>query len=458
MHITRKHHWVISRSFYLRVLLAVSIVTLVISLVFGVHLVLTGNGVAQGGLIAAREQIARMSQAKTGDASANAAHTVAQEYMQALLTQHYDVMWSLLDPQIQATWPGEMAFATFWQAKFQNYSLQQFSLGSAHELPFWVDPETMAYYTQVEELPVSLQLTLQHVPSSQTTVPPEDLNPSNLLKNVPFIVLYVPDQNGQGGHWFVLDGGPADLEAPILPPLTPASRSVQVPILMYHHISDVPPQNVLDWSLTVTPTMFTQQLDYLKAQGYHSITLNQLMNALYYGAPLPAKPIILTFDDGYEDNYHFAFGILRAHGYSGMFYIITGKVGWDGQMTWGQLHDMLVHGMQIGSHTIHHVDIGQVLLDSELQAQQELQISQATLQKNLGVVIQHFCYPNGQPFKNGSQALRQRVVALLAQDGYVSATTDPGMTGIVQQSQSPFALLRVRVDGRESLQAFKESV
>ncbi len=453
---TQKQQDTSARMLYIRILLAILLVTVLVALAFGLHFFMSGNALAQSNqAVVAQEGHANLI--SPSQANANAAHTVAQQYMQALLAQHYTAMWVLLDAQQQAKWPNETSFATFWQNKFQAYQLQQFSLGKAQWHAFWVDAETMRQYNNVEELPVSLQLTLKNPPADSATVPPEDLNPGSVLKNLPFVVEQITDATGKPA-WRVLSAGPADMEAPILPPLNAVVRTVQVPILMYHHVNDTPTHNVLDLSLTVTPTMLGQQLDYLKAQGYHSITLNQLMNALYYGAPLPSKPIIFSFDDGHEDNYHFAYTILRNHGYSGVFYIITGEVGWDGQMNWGQLQDMLLHGMQIGSHTVHHVDMGDVLAYSQLEAQQELQISKATLEKNLGIVIQHFCYPNGGPFKTGSQSLRQRVVALLAEDGYVSATTDPGMTGIVQQSQAPFVLLRVRVDGRESLQGFEESV
>lgn len=385
----------------------------------------------------------------------------AQAYMQALLKQDYQTMWSLLHPQIQAQWPNEAAFAAFWKTRFQNYLLQGVTLGKISQLSYWVDPETMEQYSQVEELPVSLQLELKAVPPAHALVPPEDLHPDTVFQNVPFIVQYIPGTGSSAGHWAVLDGGPADLEAPILPPLIPVSRTVQVPILMYHYISTVPandPDPALRASLSVSPQLFSQQLDYLKAKHYHSITLNELMDALYYGYSLPSKPIILTFDDGYEDAYQNAYPLLKAHGFSGMFYIITGKVGWQGQMTWPQMREMLANGMQMGSHTVHHVDMGSVYLFSPQQAQQEAQVSQLTLEKNLGILIQHFCYPNGGPFKKGSLLLREEVVALLASDGYVSATTDPGMTGTMQSSQAPLALLRIRVDGRSSLQWFAQSL
>src|SRR5215467_8369028 len=386
------------------------------------------------------------------------AQAVAHQYMTAFLKGRYGEIWSLLNPQVRVIWPGEAVFAKFWQLRFHDYTVQSFLLGSIHGLTRWVNPETMQAYTQVIELPISLQIEPKPVLLKQAGLPPEDLHPSEVFQDLSFIVQQVSGQNKQQARWFVLDGGPVDLEAPILPPARPVHKVVQVPILMYHHISDTHPTNLLDLSLTVTPAHFSQQLDYLKARNYHTITFNQLFAALYYNGPLPQHPIILTFDDGYEDAYRFAFPILQAHGFNGTFYIITGVVGWKGYLNWIQVRGMLANGMQIGSHTIHHVDIGSTLLYSPNVAQEELQQSQARLQRELGEVIQQFCYPSGEPFRHGSLALQQRVVALLAADGYVGATTDPGQTGIIQSSDAPFVLLRIRVDGRESFLEFAASL
>jgi hypothetical protein len=236
----------------------------------------------------------------------------AQEYMQALLDQQQSIMWSLLHPQIQAKWPNENAFATFIQNHFKGYTLQGFTIGNVQGLSFWIDPETMISYTQLEEIP----------------------------------------------------------------------------------------DYIRTW--VVPPASFSQQLDYLAMHHYHTITFNQLFDALYYGGPLPSKPIILTFDDGDDDHYQYVYPILLAHHFSGMFYIITGQVGWYGRMTWSQIREMLSHGMQIGSHTVHHVDLSRLLYISEEAVQQELQHSQLTLEKELGSNIQQFCYPYGDPFNRGN--------------------------------------------------------
>jgi len=387
--------------------------------------------------------------------------SLARKYMQALLDQQYSVMWSLLHPQMQAKWPNQQAFARFWRARFQNYTLQGFTLGNVHKLPFWVDPETMFQYSQVKALPVSLQLVPRIAARQQTQPPPEDVHPDQLFHQLPLIVQYRNDQGDKGGNWLILDGGPTDMEAPILPPEMPVSRMIQVPILMYHHIipsSAVHPRSDYATTWVVPPARFSQQLDYLKRHGYHSITFNQLFDALYYGGPLPPKPIILTFDDGDADHYQFAYPILLAHHFSGMFYIITGQVGREGRMSWPQLGKMLAHGMQFGSHTVHHVDLTRWLTFSEKAVQQELQQSQHTLEKQMGIAIQHFCYPYGDPFYRGTLGQRQRIVTLLAADGYVGATTSSDMNGSVQQSWNPLALQRIPVFGVESFQQFVASL
>jgi peptidoglycan/xylan/chitin deacetylase (PgdA/CDA1 family) len=385
---------------------------------------------------------------------------LGQQYMNALLNQQYDTMWSLLHPQVQAMWPNEISFSNYWQTRFQGFTLQQFTLGQVHSLSFWVNPETMVRYDQVEVLPISLQLSPQVSADKVALLPTLDQNPSQLFQNLPLIAQRTTIRTGREStdQWQILCGGPADLEAPILPPITPVSRTITMPILMYHHITDVPTHDVLDFSLTVTPSIFGQQLDYLKQHGYHTITFNQLFDFLYYNGPLPSKPIILTFDDGYDDAYKFAYPILQAHGYSGMFYIITGKVGWKGQATWDQLREMLANGMQIGSHTITHRNIGAVWRFSHVEAQQELQQSKQSLQTQLGILIQQFCYPSGEPFHTEKPYVQQAIMALLEQDGYIGATTDPPPVGMTQDSQKPFILLRVRVDGRESLQSFFKSI
>ncbi|WP_376793842.1 polysaccharide deacetylase family protein [Thermogemmatispora sp.] len=432
-------------------------------------LLLVASGVLAWGLYLLVRDNAGHGQAQPNPATFIAEHpqeaaneqqvlVLAQHYLGAFLHHDYAAMWSLLAPARRALWPNEQAFEHFWQARLAHYTLEGYRLGLPSRLSRWIDPETMTSYRDVLSVAVSLQIVPDATLSKQANVPPEDLHPESLYRNLPLIVQASSSQGDGQPHWYVLAGGPADPEAPILPPPQPVARSVAVPILMYHHVSPAPTHNLLDFSLTVTPRNFAAQLDYLKAHGYHTITFNQLFNALYFEAPLPPHPIILTFDDGYEDVYRYAVPLLQAHGFSGMFYIITGAVGDPGYMSWSQVRDLLAQGMQVGSHTVHHISLGWIIIGNPQLTQQELQTSQASLQQHLGVPIQQFCYPSGEPFRHGTPLEQERITALLAADGYVGATTDPGPTGWLQQSTRPFALLRIRVDGRESLGEFIASL
>ena len=441
-----------------KVLMVASLLLVLVSVGLGAYFILAADRTTPAPITKIRVMVPEVKPA--AETVQTQVTAIGKQYMNALLQQHYAVMWSMLQPQMQAMWPGENAFITYWKFRFHSYTLQSFSVGSVSQLSFWVNPETMHQYRNVYSLPISLQIQPQFPAAQLVKLAPQFQHPSQLFQHLPLIVQNTNSAaSGDKAQWQILSGGPADLESPILPTITPTYKTVGVPILMYHHVANVfPTTDLLDRSLTVTPTLFSAQLDYLKKMGYHSITLNQIMDALYYGGPLPKKPIILTFDDGYDDAYNYAYPLLKAHDFSGMFYIITGKVGWRGQASWDQLKQMLANGMQIGSHTIHHVDMGNTYLSSPALAQQEAQIAQATLQSNLGIPIQHFCYPNGGPFKGHNLVLQQEVVALLAKNGYVSATTDPGPTGFIQSSLTPLVMLRIRVDGRETFPQFTGSL
>ena len=135
--------------------------------------------------------------------------------MTALFNHQYATMWTMLHPQVQAVWPGKAAYITYWQTRFQNYTLQRFVLGKARRLQQWVNPETMIAYKQVIELPISLLLEPGQAIQQEPLAPPEDLHPGQVFQNLPFIVQQVaaPDKTKKS-QWLILEGGPADLEAP----------------------------------------------------------------------------------------------------------------------------------------------------------------------------------------------------------------------------------------------------
>ena len=212
-------------------------------------------------------------------------------------------------------------------------------------------------------------------------------------------------------------------------------RTVAVPILMYHRIGRVTPaMPPITRALTVAPGVFAAQMEWLKAHGFHAITQRQLYAALERGAGLPARPIMITFDDGYRDVLWNAAPVLSRLHLPATAYIITDRVsGPDPSfLTWPELVNLERHGVEIGSHTVHHWEL--TLLPSSV-AQQELVLSRATLERHLGHPVQWFAYPAG--------AEDARIVPLVRQAGYVLAVTTHG--GDQQSAQHPFELHRDEV-------------
>lgn len=376
-------------------------------------------------------------------AHSSAIDSAASNFMQAMMSKDWPSMWSMLAPDAQRLYQGEPDFARFEQAKFGAITLIAFKASAAQLQQPWLDPDTTFIYPIAATLQVSLEAT---APRGLLTAPSlADLN-NGLFHNA---LLSLVPRNGQ---WLVAVAGPADLNAPTLAPASPPQTRLQVPIFMYHHVSNKPTRNLLDYTLTVTTTAFNAQLDWLQAQGYHSINMTELFDALYFGKALPSHPMILTFDDGYEDMYTDAVPALLAHHYRGVFFIITGMIG-GRYMTWSQVRALDQYGMQIASHTVHHINIGQP--PAYTTTQKELLDSKNTLQAQSGKPVQFFCYPTGEPFHHDTYYERQLVLADLLADGYVGATLDPfSFDSTIQNAPTPYQLPRVRVNGGESLQAF----
>ncbi len=376
-------------------------------------------------------------------AHSSAIDSAASKFMQAMMSKDWPSMWSMLSPDAQRLFQDESDFARFEQAKFGAITLITFKASAAQLQQPWLDPDTTVIYPIAALLQVSLEATAPR--GLLTSASLAELN--NGLFHTTMLSL-VP----RNGQWQVVIAGPADLDAPTLVPASPPQTRLQVPVFMYHHVSNMPTRNLLDYNLTVTTTEFNAQLNWLQARGYHSINMTELFDTLYFGKALPSHPMILTFDDGYEDMYTDAVPSLLAHHYRGVFYIITGMIG-GRYMTWSQVRALDQYGMQIASHTVHHINIGQP--PAFTSTQKELLHSKNTLQKLLGKPVQFFCYPTGEPFHHDTYYERQLVLADLLADGYIGATLDPfSFNGTIQNARTPYQLPRIRVSGGESLQAF----
>lgn len=227
--------------------------------------------------------------------------------------------------------------------------------------------------------------------------------------------------------------GPADL-------IPPGRPQVSVPILMYHYIRVNPdPRDTVGFGLSVTPPDFAQQMDWLAASGYHPVDLDDLRGYLLGHGSLPARPVVLTFDDGYEDLYTTAYPVLLAHHFKAVSYVVSGFLGSPRYLTQPQLLEMDAHGIQIGAHTVSHVDLTRLSAD---ELRHQVLDSKTTLEALLGHPVLDFCYPFG--------AYAAAVVDMVQAAGFETATTT--QPGVVHTTADRFTWSRVRVGGGESLQ------
>ncbi len=177
---------------------------------------------------------------------------------------------------------------------------------------------------------------------------------------------------------------------PSSPPVIVPHTAFHVPIAMYHYIRTVPKNDPRGVSLSVDPRRFDHQLDTYAAKGYQTIGFQDLANS---ESVLPIKPIILTFDDGYEDAYTEAFPRLVAHGMKGVFYIVTDFVGKPGYVTWDQLREMRNAGMEIAAHTTQHHELSKLSPDNQ---EYEIKESVKILANALDIRIYSVAYPVGK--------------------------------------------------------------
>ena len=215
-----------------------------------------------------------------------------------------------------------------------------------------------------------------------------------------------------------------------------APIGLTVPILLYHN----------------TPGNFRDQLEYLKTHAYTVVDLDQIAAAMSGGTALPAKPVAITFDDGFSTQLQ-AVALLKQYNFKATFYIISSGSGsqWcigagrryhdplqpaagcgDSYLSWDQVRAIDRDGrFTIGAHTVDHQNLATVS-----PAQQRLEIDQNKIQleAQLGHGVRHFCYPYG--------SYNQATIELVRQAGFITATTT--LPGTIQPPGSLLALRRIR--------------
>ncbi|HSZ14273.1 MAG TPA: polysaccharide deacetylase family protein [Solirubrobacteraceae bacterium] len=214
-----------------------------------------------------------------------------------------------------------------------------------------------------------------------------------------------------------------------------------VPILMYHVIA-APPAGAPFPGLYVEPAEFAEQMQALRHDGWHAVTLDQLEAYWRRGVSLgPGKPIVISFDNGYNSQYTQALPVLRKMGWVGDENLqLTGLPPSQGGLGQGQVRGLLAAGWELDTQGISHADL--ITLDAG-QLHEQVAVARQTLQQRYHVPVNWFCYPSGH--------YDATVVAAVKAAGFVGSTTV--VPGWAHPNDDPYRLHRLRVLGGTSGQA-----
>lgn len=165
-----------------------------------------------------------------------------------------------------------------------------------------------------------------------------------------------------------------------------------VPVLLYHHVQ--PNEQILEkkqQNISVDSEMFDKQMAYLVSRGYHALTLQEFFSGL--SETLPSKPVVLTFDDGYDDFYTYAYPVLRKNGIHATVFLPTGLVGNPGYLNWGQIEEM--KGSELVTFANHTWSHKSLLGISEDAARNEIATAKVQLEERGLGPVEFFAYPYG---------------------------------------------------------------
>lgn len=204
----------------------------------------------------------------------------------------------------------------------------------------------------------------------------------------------------------------------------------QVPILTYHSIDD-------SGSIVSTAReTFRRQIQCLSEAGYQTISFKELATRLHERRPLPARTIVIAFDDGYRNVFTDAFPILQKYGLTGTVFLITDYCGksnnWPGNLTslerqpllsWSEIEEMRRGGFEFGAHTLTHPDLTGIPIQ---QAEREIVQSQREIQDRLGAEVTSFAYPYGSYGSEIKEIVRNHFLAACSTKlGKVESGSDP---------------------------------
>jgi len=211
-----------------------------------------------------------------------------------------------------------------------------------------------------------------------------------------------------------------------------------VPVLYYHSVKES-----ADNEVTITPENLKAQLKYIKDEGYVTLTLNELKGYLLNNYPIPNKSIVITFDDGYMDNYYSAFPILKDFNMVATIFCITSALDGGYYLSKEAINEMSNYGLDIQSHTVNHPHLDKLTYDEQLS---ELKESKKTLESITGKKIDSIAYPFGDFNDDSVKAAKDAGYSL----GF---TTKRGLS---DRDDNPLKLDRIYISSKYDMNTFKQ--
>ncbi|MDH6216787.1 polysaccharide deacetylase family protein [Streptomyces pseudovenezuelae] len=224
-----------------------------------------------------------------------------------------------------------------------------------------------------------------------------------------------------------------------------------VPVLMYHSVATAP--NDATRELSVAPEAFSEQMALIGDLGLAPVNTAALAACWRTGRPLPPRPVLVTFDDGYEGVHRHALPVLAKHGFAATLFVSTGWIrgahdtggGPDAMLDWDQVRELAATDVEIGGHSHTHPQLDQ--LDDET-LRHELIHCKGIVADELGTVPASFAYPYGYSSRRVRTAVRET--------GYAQALAVGN--DLARRRQGPYALRRVTVRRTTGIEEFERLV
>jgi peptidoglycan/xylan/chitin deacetylase (PgdA/CDA1 family) len=204
-----------------------------------------------------------------------------------------------------------------------------------------------------------------------------------------------------------------------------------VPILMYHVVGSPPPGAPFP-DLYVSRADFALQLAWLHAHGYHAVSLRRVYDYWRHGYAVPPRPIVLTFDDGYREDFTNVRPLLAARHWPGVLNLAVRNL-LDRKLTVPEIRALIRSGWEIDAHTINHLDLT-TLGTSDLR--HEVAGSRAFIRRRFHLPVDFFCYPSGR--------YDSRVLAAVRAAGFLGGTVEG--SGAASPHDGLLTLPRIRID------------